>query len=94
MADETENLTIRLLRDIQRTLASHGAELTSLREEVGGLRGEMGQFRGEIRAEIDTLRKDLRAAINQQHAVLANNGALIDNIDERLRALEAGRLKG
>lgn len=86
-ATRTENLTIRLLRDIQRTLAAHGARMDSIDDSIAGLRQELHGMRGEF----GTLREFVKSAINQQHAILGNNSVLIDEIDERLRALEAER---
>lgn len=56
MADETANLTLKILERLQ-------ADMTGLRGEVGGLRGEVAELRnevGEIRNEVGELRGEVR----------------------------------
>lgn len=85
---KTENLTIRLLREIQRTLAAQDVHLGGLREEIEQLRDDMQRGFAGVDSRFTAMRNEMRAAINQQHAVLANHSVLIDTIDERLRELE------
>jgi hypothetical protein len=72
MAD-SESVTNRILRDIQRTLVGLTARFDAQREELTEIRGEVAR----LGARIDSMRDELKEGFRQQHAVLAHNSILI-----------------
>lgn len=72
MAKEAEVLSesgFQMLRRMDRALIGLGARLDAMDENIAGIRQEIHGLRGQFEA----LREDVRSAVRQQHAILANN---------------------
>jgi hypothetical protein len=103
VTDEPENLTLALLRKIDRKVDAVDAKVDALRDE---LRSEIVETRAELRSEMHSLRADvasdmmdlekrlsdqivgLRRAVVEYHSSVVGHGVLLSELEERLRRVE------
>jgi hypothetical protein len=79
---------MRILRDIQRSIAGITARLDSQRASIDALRDHMLREFGGVRGEIAALREHVQESLHRQDAILVNNSVLLDEQGERITALE------
>jgi hypothetical protein len=68
---------MRILRDIQRSLAGVTSRLDSQRASIDSLREQMSREFGGVRGEIAALRDRVEESLHRQDAILVNNSVLI-----------------
>jgi hypothetical protein len=98
---EPGSLILQILREMRAELATK-ADLESVRVEVGGLRSEVGEVKSDMRtlradvaADILSTRKELaeqivglRRAVIDYHTSVIGHGALISELEARMRRVE------
>ncbi|BDV35366.1 hypothetical protein SS37A_28950 [Methylocystis iwaonis] len=103
LSDEPENLTLALLRKIDKKVDAVDAKVDALRVQ---LRAEIGDAKTELRSEMHSLRADvasdmltlemrlsdqivgLRRAVVEYHSSAVGHGVLLSEFEERLLRLE------
>jgi hypothetical protein len=85
MTDEPQNLVLALLREMR-------AEMADMRSE---LRGEIHSLRADVASDLMTVEKrlgdqivGLRRAVMEYHSSAVGHGALISELEERVRRVE------
>jgi hypothetical protein len=84
MADESEDLTIHILRGIRDEVSGLRKEL---RDEIGGVRDEMSG----MRSEMSGMRRDLNERIDQTNSRL---GRVEQRVETGLGSLEVATIRG
>jgi hypothetical protein len=82
---------MRILRDIQRSIAGVTAQLENQRGSIDALRDTMFRETAGVRGDIAALRNLVEESLHRQDAILVNNSVLIDEQGERITALERER---
>jgi len=92
LTDEPENLTLALLRKIDKKVDSLEARMESLGAD---LRSEMTSLAANVASDMLTLEKrlgdqivGLRRAVVEYHSSAVGHGVLLNEFEERLRRLE------
>ncbi len=103
LTEEPENLTLALLRKIDKKVDAVDAKVdrlgVELRKEIAetkaDLRSEMHSLRADVASDIHTLEKrlgdqivGLRRAVVEYHSSAVGHGVLLNEFEERLRRLE------
>jgi hypothetical protein len=96
LSDEPENLTLALLRKIDKKVDNLGAELRAeIAETKTELRSEIHSLRADVASDMLTLEKrlgdqilGLRRAVVEYHSSAVGHGVLLNEFEERLRRLE------
>jgi predicted nuclease with TOPRIM domain len=91
MADEPENMTLKLLREMRDEMREGFekafGDLAELRKDTSGLQGAVSELQHEVAA----MRVDQRRTndlLEQVHKPQANHGARLNAIDGRLAIIE------
>ncbi|KAF2990199.1 hypothetical protein OGR47_14110 [Methylocystis sp. MJC1] len=92
MTDEPENLTLALLRKIDKKVDAVDAKVDAMGAE---LRSEMHSLRADVASDMLTLEKrlsdqivGLRRAVVEYHSSAVGHGVLLSEFEERLLRLE------
>lgn len=103
LSDEPENLTLALLRKIDRKVDAVDEKIDAVRDQ---LRAEIAGTKAELRSEMRSLRADvasdmmdlekrlsdqivgLRRAVVEYHSSAVGHGVLLSEMEERLRRVE------
>lgn len=100
MADEPENLVLKLLREMRGEMADMRSEMHGIRDD---LRAEIHSLRADVASDLHTLdaklgavRKDLsdqivglrRAVVDYHSSVVGHGVIIISEIEARLRRVE------
>jgi hypothetical protein len=92
LSDEPENLTLSLLRKIDRKVDAVDAKVDTLGAE---LRSEMRSLRADVASDMLDLEKrlsdqivGLRRAVVEYHSSAVGHGVLLSEMEERLRRVE------
>jgi hypothetical protein len=92
MTEEPQNLVLALLREMRAEMTDMRAEMTDMRSE---LRGEMHSLRADVASDLLTVEKrlgdqivGLRRAVMEYHSSAVGHGALISELEERVRRVE------
>jgi hypothetical protein len=96
LTDEPENLTLALLRKIDKKVDNLGAELRAeISEARSELRSEIHSLRADVASDMLTLEKrlsdqivGLRRAVVEYHSSAVGHGVLLSEFEERLSRLE------
>ena len=83
--------------EVKSEIAGVKSEIAEVRSEMAGLctevKSEMATLRIEVKSEMDEVRTEVKRVYIQQHAIMGNHSALIDEQSERLDALEQPKEK-
>jgi hypothetical protein len=92
MVEETENLTLRLLRQLDKKVDDLGA---GLRSEMEDMRSEMRSLRADVASDMLTLEKrlgdqivGLRRTVMEYHSSAIGHGVLFTELEEKVRTTE------
>jgi hypothetical protein len=92
LTDEPENLTLALLRKIDKKVDAVDAKVDAMGAE---LRSEMHSLRADVASDMLTLEKrlsdqivGLRRAVVEYHSSAVGHGVLLSEFEERLLRLE------
>lgn len=92
MTDEPENLTLALLRKIDKKVDAVDAKVDTMGAE---LRSEMHSLRADVASDMMSLEKrlseqivGLRRAVMEYHSSAVGHGVLLSEFEERLLRLE------
>ncbi len=99
MADEPDNLVLQLLRQLREDVAANNARMDELRAE---LKSDMHSLRADVASDLLAMqaRNDaehkatreqivgLRRAVVEYHSAVLGHGALISDLEARVRRLE------
>jgi hypothetical protein len=93
MADEPDNLTLRLLREIREKMATKDdLERFPTRDELDS---KLNSLRADVASDMVLMRKDLseqivglRRAVVEYHSTTVGHGILISEIEARVRRVE------
>ncbi|WP_442755836.1 hypothetical protein ACNHKD_04045 [Methylocystis sp. JAN1] len=92
MSDEPENLTLALLRKIDKKVDAVDAKVDALGTE---LRSDMQSLRADVASDMLNLERrlgdqivGLRRAVVEYHSSAVGHGVLLNEFEERLRRLE------
>lgn len=92
MVEETENLTLRLLRQLDKKVDDLGA---GLRSEMQDMRSEMRSLRADVASDMLTLEKrlgdqivGLRRTVMEYHSSAIGHGVLFTELEEKVRTTE------
>lgn len=93
LTDEPENLTLALLRKIDKKVDAVEARMETLGAD---LRSEMQSLRADVASDMLNLEKrlgdqivGLRRAVVEYHSSAVGHGVLLNEFEERLRRLES-----
>jgi hypothetical protein len=92
MVEETENLVLHLLRQLDKKVDDLRVDLTS---EIADVRSEVRSLRADVASDLMTVEKGLgdqivglRRAVMEYHSSAIGHGQLYTELDERMRATE------
>ncbi len=92
MVEETENLVLRLLRQLDRKVDDLRTGLTS---EIADVRSEVRTLRADVASDLMTVEKrigdqivGLRRQVMEYHSSVIGHGVLFTELEERFRASE------
>ncbi|MGJ0506065.1 MAG: hypothetical protein ACR652_02810 [Methylocystis sp.] len=103
MSDEPENLTLALLRKLDRKMDALGTELRAdIADAKAELRAEMRSLRADVASDMMDLDKrlseqerrlsdqivGLRCAVVESHSSAVGHGVLLSELEERLSRVE------
>lgn len=96
MSDEPENLTLALLRKLDRKMDTLGSELRAeIADAKAELRSEIRSLRADVASDMMDLEKrlsdqivGLRRAVVEYHSSAVGHGVLLSEMEERLRRVE------
>jgi hypothetical protein len=95
MVEETENLLLHLLRQLDKKVDNLGADL---RSEIGEVRAEVRSLRADVASDLLTVEKrlgdqivGLRRAVMEYHSSVIGHGQLFTELEERVGTSESGR---
>jgi hypothetical protein len=96
LSDEPENLTLALLRKIDRKVDALSVELRAeISDAKNGLRSEMHSLRADVASDMLSLEKrlsdqivGLRRAVIEYHSSAVGHGVLLSELGERLGRVE------
>jgi chromosome segregation ATPase len=103
MAEEPENLVLQLLRGIRADMATKAelaelraematkAELAEVKAQVGEVKAGLQSLRADVAAEQKATREQiagLRRAVVEYHSAVIGHGALISELEARVRRVE------
>ena len=98
MAEEPDNLALRMLREIREQMATK-ADVAELDVRINSLRAdvtsEINSLRADLASDLLLTRKDLseqivglRRAVVEYHSSAVGHGILISELEERVRRVE------
>jgi hypothetical protein len=96
LSDEPENLTLALLRKIDRKVDALSVELRAeISDAKNELRSEMHSLRADVASDMLSLEKrlsdqivGLRRAVIEYHSSAVGHGVLLSELEERLGRVE------
>ena len=98
MADQPENLVLKLLREMRGEMATKDDVRrleAKLDDNVADVRSEVHSLRADVASDLLTLEKrlseqivGLRRAVMEYHSSAVGHGVLIGEFEERLRRVE------
>ncbi|QGM45162.1 hypothetical protein [Methylocystis heyeri] len=101
MTEEPQNLVLALLREMRAEMADMRAEMADVRaematkSELADLRSEVHSLRADVASDLLTVEKrladqivGLRRAVMEYHSSAVGHGALISELEERVRRVE------